>query len=732
MNRASSFALFLRLVAPLASACSLVACGDDPVGIVPGGIDPDGGPGISGPSIVKQPSSSSFSAGSTATFEVVAGGPGPLDYQWLRGGAVIAGATSAKLTLPNVAMTDDKTTLSVVVKNVAGSVKSADAILSVTTPVIADSPYPTLCTGPKSSGFCWVTPVSGTKLAFADAKNGVLANGALIFRTTDGGVRWFLAQVNGGTDLASIEDVRFLSPSLGVAVGQTRTSGAVSLRSTDGGATWNTVTSGITGSLLGVGFSGTKVGAEVGAGGRIAYTTDGGASWLPAVSPAIGVLTSVAFASDTIGIAVGTFGTVLRTVDSGATWANVDSGSTTATFDSVKFVSATKAFIVGESMLRSDDAGLTWTPVAGVGALDDVAFSDAMHGVATGANGKSVQTVDGGTTWTKLTGALTNLHAVAFADASTVVVLGQAIQRSTDGGKTWGVTSPTVDITPPPINGIRYADATTAVAVGGSGSFGALISRSTDGGGTWQGVQSPTSDVLVGVDFATPKIGAAVGAGVVLRTVDGGVTWTVASTDPSRRFYAVRFANDKLGVAIGRQGLVLRTEDAGATWTPIAAALGSNALTAVAFGSASVGVIGDDSGNMFHTTDGGLTWPQTETGVPGSGSNGIDFANATTVVATGAGGVIRRSTNGGGSWTTLAVADASLPGSTAIRFVSPTLGYIVGEAGVIKRSTDGGATWSEPFPHLIAPFSSIDFSGPSNGLIGGGLSNILRTTTAGQ
>ena len=220
MNRASSLALFLRLVAPLACACSLVACGDDPVGIVPGGIDPDGGPVVSGPVIEKQPSSSSFAAGETATFEVVASGPGPLDYQWLRGGAVIAGATGTKLTLPNVAMTDDKTALSVVVKNPSGSVKSADAILSVTTPVIADSPYPTLCTGPKSTGFCWVTPASGTRVTFADAKNGVLTNGALIFRTTDAGVRWFLATVNGGPDVASIEDVRFLSPTVAVAVGQ--------------------------------------------------------------------------------------------------------------------------------------------------------------------------------------------------------------------------------------------------------------------------------------------------------------------------------------------------------------------------------------------------------------------------------------------------------------------------------------------------------------------------------
>lgn len=736
MNRASSFALFLRLVAPLACACSLVACGDDPVGIVPGGGGPDGGPSVlDGPVITMQPSSSSFAAGSTATFEVTAAGPGPLDYQWLRGGAVIAGATGAKLTLPNVAMTDDKTALSVLVKNPSSSVKSADAILSVTTPVIADSPYPTLCTGPKSTGFCWVTPESGTKVTFADAKNGLLLNGPLIFRTTDAGVRWFLATVNsGGLDIAAIEDVRFLSPTLAVAVGQTRANGAATLRSTDGGATWNQVTSGVAGSLFGVGFSGTKVGAQVGAGGAVAYTADGGASWLPGNAPSFAnLLTAVAFASDTVGVAVGTLGTILRTADSGVTWTLVDSGS--ENYESVKFTTATTAFVAsGGGIRRSDDAGLTWTTAHAGTSVEDIAFSDPMHGIATSPNSKSLITADGGTTWTSVTGAQSSLHAVAYADASTLVALGRAIQRSTDGGKTWGVTSPIELVTVPAISGIRYADPLVAVGVGGNTSFGALITRSIDGGGTWTGVPSPTNDPLIAVDFATPKIGAAVGAGVVLRTVDAGATWTVASTDPTRKLWGVRFANDKVGVAVGRQGLVLRTDDAGATWAPLATtSFGTtNALTAVSFNSAAVGVIGDDSGNLFRSTDAGLTWTKTDTGLPGSGSAAIGFANATTVVATGSGGIIRRSTDGGASWSLLAAADPQKPGCAGIRFVTPMLGYMACESGIIKRSTDGGATWTEPFPHLPAPFTSIDFSGPTNGLVGGAFGTILRTTTAGQ
>ncbi|MBK8476199.1 MAG: hypothetical protein IPL39_07740 [Opitutaceae bacterium] len=45
------------------------------------------------------PSSRSFSLGQTATLDVIATGTGPLSYQWYRGGAPVAGATTATLSL---------------------------------------------------------------------------------------------------------------------------------------------------------------------------------------------------------------------------------------------------------------------------------------------------------------------------------------------------------------------------------------------------------------------------------------------------------------------------------------------------------------------------------------------------------------------------------------------------------------------------------------------------------
>lgn len=77
------------------------------------------------PTITTQPQSQTVIAGNSATFTVVATGTAPLRYQWRFNGANLAGATSASL------VTTQAGNYSVVVSNVAGSVASATATLTV-------------------------------------------------------------------------------------------------------------------------------------------------------------------------------------------------------------------------------------------------------------------------------------------------------------------------------------------------------------------------------------------------------------------------------------------------------------------------------------------------------------------------------------------------------------------------------------------------------------------------
>ncbi len=95
------------------------------------------------PTITTQPVAQTVSVGGTATFSVVATGSPTLHYQGKKGGADIANATGATLTLSNV-QTTDAGTYTIVVSNNANSVTSDGAVLTVN----AATGAPTITTQP--------------------------------------------------------------------------------------------------------------------------------------------------------------------------------------------------------------------------------------------------------------------------------------------------------------------------------------------------------------------------------------------------------------------------------------------------------------------------------------------------------------------------------------------------------------------------------------------------------
>lgn len=102
----------------------------------------------SAPSISEQPVSVSVSAGQPATFTVSASGAPPLQYQWLRNGAPISGATQSSYTIQSTTAADDGASISVTITNSSGSVTSNTATLTVLSNGVPDATI--------------VAPVSGT------------------------------------------------------------------------------------------------------------------------------------------------------------------------------------------------------------------------------------------------------------------------------------------------------------------------------------------------------------------------------------------------------------------------------------------------------------------------------------------------------------------------------------------------------------------------------------------
>jgi uncharacterized delta-60 repeat protein len=131
---------------------------------------------VGAPVLVSQPSDRTANAGSTVTFSVAAEGPAPLDYQWLKDGALladaagIAGAASSMLTLSNV-LQSAEAGYRVIVSNASGSVTSLVATLTVIDPVITTPPFSRYAEPGQSVTFSVIA--AGTALNYQWRKDGL-------------------------------------------------------------------------------------------------------------------------------------------------------------------------------------------------------------------------------------------------------------------------------------------------------------------------------------------------------------------------------------------------------------------------------------------------------------------------------------------------------------------------------------------------------------------------------
>jgi hypothetical protein len=87
---------------------------------------------MTAPTITMQPANASVTVGQTATFSVMAAGNAPLSYQWMQGTTAISGATAVSYTTPATTAANSGEQFQVQVSNVAGSITSNMAILTVT------------------------------------------------------------------------------------------------------------------------------------------------------------------------------------------------------------------------------------------------------------------------------------------------------------------------------------------------------------------------------------------------------------------------------------------------------------------------------------------------------------------------------------------------------------------------------------------------------------------------
>ena len=149
---------------------------------------PTGGTTTTNPPVITaQPQSQGIATGNSVTFSVGVTGTAPLSYQWLFNGTNISGATTNPLTLANVQLTNAGN-YSVIITNIAGSVTSSVAVLTVSNapPAISTQPqsqsvlagqtatFSVTASGTLPLNYQW--RLGGTNLSGATTNPFVLAN----------------------------------------------------------------------------------------------------------------------------------------------------------------------------------------------------------------------------------------------------------------------------------------------------------------------------------------------------------------------------------------------------------------------------------------------------------------------------------------------------------------------------------------------------------------------------
>jgi hypothetical protein len=479
-------------------------------------------------------------------------------------------------------------------------------------------------------------------------------------------------------------------------------------------------------------------------GGGILKSTDGGTTWTFLAnslfqSAVFGALVvdpanaNTLYAAENDG---GPAGGVYRSTDGGQTWQNL-TASTVVGAASDLALDPTNPLVLyagfwatadggaGNGVYKSSDGGATWARLGnGVPAGPSAGFirlalapSAPQTVYATVFNSANTapsryRTIDGGATWSSLTGlpgaeegrTWHVMLAVDPTDANTVWANGDhSVYRSTDRGATWAGPLFGED----PVGG--YFDAAGGfVLVGDRG-----IHRTPDHGTTWDPPKEGNLQVTEFYDVTLDPTNPAIAYGIsqdhtaalkftggpvwtylgggdetgkvlvdpvnpsrlynydplnatsfIQRSDDAGASWSNAGTgiDTSQNGFGLAYAAQKAFVMDpgNRSRLLVGTDrvyetTSGAnSWTAISGVLsGGQFVSALAVAPSQGNTVyaGTSDGRFFATTSDGTTWAEIDQGLPGGSVSAIqvDPADPRHVLATMSGGVWMTA-DGGNTW----------------------------------------------------------------------------------
>jgi photosystem II stability/assembly factor-like uncharacterized protein len=408
---------------------------------------------------------------------------------------------------------------------------------------------------------------------FTDANNGYMT-GDYIYRTINAGVTWTLDMNGlGQYDGNTFPSIFFTDQNTGY-VGD---GSGNFFKTTNAGATWNFKSVAQEQGCQAMYFTNANTGYMIG-GAEISQTLDGGSNWnqISYGTNNGDDLYTVFFPDESTGYAGGENGLFMKTTNGGADWSS-NYVYCPGGINSLYFTSVNNGFLVGgEYMSKTTDGGTTWTQMQSgtTMGLNSIFFTNANTGYVVGgdenisgytSSGIILKTTNAGVTWTS-TLVSYDLNSVYFPDSLTGYAAGMdsscpngVIVKTTDGGLTWHKLPVMPDQW---LYSVFFTNDNTGYAVGYEG----VSLKTVDGGATWTSLHIPSGSILSSVFFITPSKGYVVDwTGHIFYTTDAGSTWIGDSSRTWNYLTSVFFTDSTTGYAVGEMSTILKKGYGGIT-----------------------------------------------------------------------------------------------------------------------------------------------------------------------